>query len=203
MSKDALSTAVQRLLPAVEAIAAIGAGIRVAKEGLQIDPRVEDAIREIMRAVDPALLEGAADDEKAMALSAIRAAFGFATDMLDDPARSSELADEVARAKVEILVVSLGKPRQELWIQSHAARTKARVFLAFGAAADFLAGVDHRAPVALQKRGLEWAYRLAREPRRLARRYLVEGPPMALRLANRPSTHLHDPHSSPRKYDAL
>jgi SAM-dependent methyltransferase len=88
MSNDALNTAVQDLLPAVEAMAAIGAGIRVAKEGLQINPRVRDAMQEVIRAVDPALLEGAADDQKAMALSAIRAAFRFATDMLDDPARS-------------------------------------------------------------------------------------------------------------------
>lgn len=117
---------------------------------------------------------------------------------IDDPQRSVGLADDVARAKVQILVVGLGKPFQERWIQAYAARTKARVLLAFGAAAGFVAGVDHRAPAALQQRGLEWAYRLAREPRRLARRYLVQGPPTALRLAHRPSTHLPEPHHSPR-----
>ena len=119
---------------------------------------------------------------------------------VEDQEQSEALADEVAVANVEILVVGLGKPRQEQWIQQHAARTRARVLLAFGAAPDFLAGVGHRAPEQLREHGLEWAYRLAREPRRLARRYLIQGPPAALRLIRAPKTHIHDnPHLSPRQ----
>ena len=61
--------------------------------------------------------------------------------------------------------------------------TGSRVLLAFGASADFLAGRVERAPRWMQDNGLEWAYRLRQEPRRLARRYLVEGPPALTRIA--------------------
>ncbi|WP_102145656.1 WecB/TagA/CpsF family glycosyltransferase [Mycobacterium hubeiense] len=95
---------------------------------------------------------------------------------------SAALADQIRAAGVQILVVGLGKPRQELWIQRHAAETGAAVLLAFGAAADFLAGVVERAPLFYQRHGLEWLYRLRKEPRRLVRRYLVQGPPALFRL---------------------
>lgn len=101
---------------------------------------------------------------------------------IEDPARSRELALEVARSGVDVLVVGLGKPRQELWMEQHGAATGAKVLLAFGAAADFLAGTASRAPAQVQNLGLEWLYRLGAEPRRLARRYLVEGPPELLTL---------------------
>ncbi|MBU9766759.1 WecB/TagA/CpsF family glycosyltransferase [Mycobacterium sp. TNTM28] len=100
------------------------------------------------------------------------------------PLKSAELAGQVRTAGVRTLVVGLGKPRQELWIDRHAARTGADVVLAFGAAADFLAGVVNRAPGGYQRLGLEWLYRLCQEPRRLARRYLVHGLPALLRLRN-------------------
>ncbi len=99
---------------------------------------------------------------------------------LDDPALGAQLACSVALAQAHLLVVSLGKPRQELWIQRCGEATGARVLLAFGASADFLAGRVKRAPRLLRAMGLEWAYRLALEPRRLWRRYLLNGP-IALR----------------------
>lgn len=99
-----------------------------------------------------------------------------------DPELSAQLADEVARSGVGILVVGLGKPRQEIWIQRHAQRSRARVLLAFGASADFLAGTTTRAPEWMRSAGVEWLFRLSREPRRLARRYLVQGPAAAARL---------------------
>ncbi|NQX28597.1 WecB/TagA/CpsF family glycosyltransferase [Microbacteriaceae bacterium VKM Ac-2854] len=86
------------------------------------------------------------------------------------------LAAEIAAAGVELLIVGFGKPRQELWINEYGTATGARVLLAFGAAVDFLGGSVRRAPVWVAEHGLEWAWRLALEPRRLARRYLVEGP---------------------------
>lgn len=89
---------------------------------------------------------------------------------------SIELAAQIRDAGIRMLVVGLGKPRQERWIAQHAGDSGADVVLAFGAAADFLAGVVGRAPVAYQRYGLEWLYRLGQEPRRLARRYLVQGP---------------------------
>lgn len=92
----------------------------------------------------------------------------------DEAARS--LAREVESAGVDILVVGLGKPRQELWIDRWAPETGARVLLAFGAVVDFLAGQVSRAPAWIARAGFEWAWRLIQEPRRLARRYLGQGP---------------------------
>ncbi|MFT4294059.1 MAG: WecB/TagA/CpsF family glycosyltransferase [Micropruina sp.] len=99
-----------------------------------------------------------------------------------DPAASRELAAEVREANVDLLVVCLGKPRQEAWIEANGAATGARVLLAFGAVVDFLAGEVSRAPQVIAEAGLEWAWRLAQEPSRLARRYLVQGPPAYLQL---------------------
>ncbi|MEW1823708.1 WecB/TagA/CpsF family glycosyltransferase [Arthrobacter sp. NPDC080031] len=104
---------------------------------------------------------------------------------LADATSSGNLADEVAEAGVDILVVGLGKPRQELWIAQHGARSGAKVLLAFGAVVDFLAGHIRRAPDWASRSGLEWAWRLALEPRRLARRYLVDGPEAYLWLRRR------------------
>jgi exopolysaccharide biosynthesis WecB/TagA/CpsF family protein len=100
----------------------------------------------------------------------------------DDPA-ARELAAEVRSAGVDLLVVGLGKPRQEVWIDRYGPETGARVLLAFGAVVDFLAGRVSRAPRWVARAGMEWAWRLAIEPRRLARRYLGQGP--AAYLASR------------------
>ncbi|MBK4348507.1 WecB/TagA/CpsF family glycosyltransferase [Lacisediminihabitans changchengi] len=98
-------------------------------------------------------------------------------DELSDPVRAGDIAAEIAAAGTDILVVGLGKPRQELWIAEHAAESGARVLLAFGAVVDFLAERIERSPDWVAAAGLEWAWRLSREPRRLANRYLVAGPP--------------------------
>ncbi|WP_460993443.1 WecB/TagA/CpsF family glycosyltransferase [Sinomonas soli] len=97
-----------------------------------------------------------------------------------DSARSTALA--VAAARTDVLVVGLGKPRQELWIAEHGAHAGARVLLAFGAVVDFLAERVQRAPSWVAEHRLEWAWRLALEPARLSERYLVQGPEAYLRL---------------------
>jgi N-acetylglucosaminyldiphosphoundecaprenol N-acetyl-beta-D-mannosaminyltransferase len=68
--------------------------------------------------------------------------------------------------------VSLGCPKQELWMAAHRGRVNA-VMVGVGAAFDFHAGVTARAPRWMRRAGLEWLHRLLREPRRLWRRYLV------------------------------
>jgi len=83
------------------------------------------------------------------------------------------------------LVVGLGKPRQERWIGRHSPATGARVTAAFGASTEFIAGVQQRCPDALSKVGAEWAYRLYKEPRRLAKRYLAEGPVALTKVVTR------------------
>jgi exopolysaccharide biosynthesis WecB/TagA/CpsF family protein len=102
-------------------------------------------------------------------------------DLLDE-GRSALLAAEIARAGTDLLVVGLGKPLQEQWIDRHGEQTGARVLTAFGGAADFLGGTTRRAPRWMRAHGVEWAHRLATEPRRLSRRYVVQGPPALARL---------------------
>jgi exopolysaccharide biosynthesis WecB/TagA/CpsF family protein len=108
-------------------------------------------------------------------------------DDVSDSLRSRALASEIRASGADILLVCLGKPRQERWINEYGLLTGAGALLAFGAAVDFLAGTVSRAPVWVSQSGGEWAWRLMREPRRLARRYLVDGPPayLAVRRASR------------------
>jgi exopolysaccharide biosynthesis WecB/TagA/CpsF family protein len=107
---------------------------------------------------------------------------------LSDPDACTRLSDEIAATKTNILIVGLGKPRQELWIAEYGPATEAQVLLAFGAVVDFLAGRVRRAPRWVARAGLEWAWRLVLEPRRLSRRYLVEGPAAMVTLLRRSST---------------
>jgi N-acetylglucosaminyldiphosphoundecaprenol N-acetyl-beta-D-mannosaminyltransferase len=89
-----------------------------------------------------------------------------------------ELADEedvaamaaISAAKVQLLFVSLGCPRQEQWMFAHRDRVDC-VMVGVGAAFDMIAGTVGTAPRWMQRIGLEWVYRLASEPRRLWRRY--------------------------------
>lgn len=107
----------------------------------------------------------------------------WAPDAADLESCSENLVADIRAARTDILVVSLGKPRQEQWVDRHGFATGARVFLPCGGAIDFLAGMTRRAPQWMQRSGLEWLYRLTREPRRLARRYLLQGPLALLRAS--------------------
>lgn len=75
-------------------------------------------------------------------------------------------------ARPDIVWVGLSTPKQEFWMARHLARIDAPVMIGVGAAFDFLAGTKRQAPHWMQRRGLEWLFRLATEPRRLWRRYL-------------------------------
>lgn len=72
-----------------------------------------------------------------------------------------------------IVWVGLGAPKQELWMARNRPFLAAELLFGVGAAFDFLSGTKRQAPIWMQKAGLEWAFRLASEPRRLAKRYLV------------------------------
>jgi N-acetylglucosaminyldiphosphoundecaprenol N-acetyl-beta-D-mannosaminyltransferase len=89
--------------------------------------------------------------------------------------RPGELAAAVRRSDTDLLSVAL-TPRGEWWLDAYARDAGIRVGVAFGAAASVLVGEGKRAPDAWQRHNLEWAWRLVHEPRRLARRYLLEGP---------------------------
>jgi N-acetylglucosaminyldiphosphoundecaprenol N-acetyl-beta-D-mannosaminyltransferase len=88
-----------------------------------------------------------------------------------DNAENQEILQRIADAKPDLLIVGLGAPKQELWVQQHHKRIEAKVALCVGATIDFLAGHRRRSPVWMQRVGLEWLHRIASEPRRLVGRY--------------------------------
>ncbi len=87
----------------------------------------------------------------------------------------AEVVAEIAASGTQVLFVGLGCPKQEKWMARMRGRVPA-VMLGVGAAFDFHAGKLRKAPDWMQRAGLEWAFRLAMEPRRLARRYAVHNP---------------------------
>jgi exopolysaccharide biosynthesis WecB/TagA/CpsF family protein len=92
-----------------------------------------------------------------------------------DPGERDALLAEIAASGARAVLVGLGCPRQEVWAYENRARL-ALPILAVGAAFDFHAGRLPQAPGWMQRAGLEWAFRLALEPRRLWRRYLLLNP---------------------------
>jgi N-acetylglucosaminyldiphosphoundecaprenol N-acetyl-beta-D-mannosaminyltransferase len=82
----------------------------------------------------------------------------------------------VARARPELLIVALGAPKGELFLERARSRLGPAVALSLGASLDFYVGRMRRAPRWVSAAGLEWLARLLQEPRRLARRYLLQDP---------------------------
>lgn len=93
-----------------------------------------------------------------------------------------EVLDCINNASPKILFVALGSPKQEKWISAHLSKLNAGVVLGVGASFDFIAGHKRRAPNWSQRLGLEWLFRLTREPKRLWRRYILLGIPTAIKL---------------------
>jgi exopolysaccharide biosynthesis WecB/TagA/CpsF family protein len=81
------------------------------------------------------------------------------------------IADRIRAAKPDIVLVCMGCPKQEKWIWQNYASTGVPVMIGAGATIDFLAGRMARAPLWMQKCGMEWLFRFLQEPKRLARRY--------------------------------
>jgi N-acetylglucosaminyldiphosphoundecaprenol N-acetyl-beta-D-mannosaminyltransferase len=89
---------------------------------------------------------------------------------------AEEAAADVAainKAKPDFVWVGLGTPKQDKWMGDHVGEINSAVLIGVGAAFDYLAGVLQPAPQWMQRAGLEWVFRLASEPRRLAHRYLI------------------------------
>jgi N-acetylglucosaminyldiphosphoundecaprenol N-acetyl-beta-D-mannosaminyltransferase len=95
--------------------------------------------------------------------------FGFER----DPDKDAAVVELVRAARPDLLFVALGAPKQELWMTKHRAALAPAVSLGIGASLDFVAGLVQRAPRWMSDVGLEWAYRLGQEPRRMYQRYLV------------------------------
>ncbi|MBH1986169.1 MAG: WecB/TagA/CpsF family glycosyltransferase [Burkholderiales bacterium] len=90
--------------------------------------------------------------------------------------------DQINQSGANVLFVGLGCPKQEAWMAAHRGRIKA-VMLGVGAAFDYHAGTIQRAPVWMQKIGMEWFHRLLSEPRRLFKRYTVTNSIFMYRMA--------------------
>lgn len=86
------------------------------------------------------------------------------------------IVTRINAAEPDVVWIGLSTPKQERWMAAHRARLHAPVLVGVGAAFDFHAGLKRQAPRWMQRSGLEWAFRLASEPRRLGRRYLVNNP---------------------------
>jgi N-acetylglucosaminyldiphosphoundecaprenol N-acetyl-beta-D-mannosaminyltransferase len=88
----------------------------------------------------------------------------------------------INKAKPDIVWVGLSTPKQERWMAAHRDRLSAPVLIGVGAAFDIHAGLKPEAPIWLKHSGFQWLFRLALEPRRLWRRYLLNNPAFLLRF---------------------
>jgi N-acetylglucosaminyldiphosphoundecaprenol N-acetyl-beta-D-mannosaminyltransferase len=82
--------------------------------------------------------------------------------------------EAVKSANPDICFLALGSPKQENWMHEHAVSAGIPVSLGIGAGLDFVTGRERRAPIIAQRLGLEWVWRLAQDPKRLAKRYFVD-----------------------------
>ena len=96
--------------------------------------------------------------------------FGFDKSIVD----SKAICEIINSSGAQLLVLGLGAPKQELWIKQYAPDISVKVALCVGATIDFLAGEKARAPMWMRKVGLEWLHRMLSEPKRLAKRYLID-----------------------------
>ncbi|MFC0406636.1 WecB/TagA/CpsF family glycosyltransferase [Roseomonas elaeocarpi] len=92
------------------------------------------------------------------------------------PDEDDAVVEAINASGADIVWVGLSTPKQEYWMASHRDRLSAAVLIGVGAAFDMHAGLVTRAPPFLRRTGLEWTYRLVKEPRRLWKRYLSSNP---------------------------
>jgi len=95
-------------------------------------------------------------------------------DMAPHATENRALVAQITAFEPDVIFVGMGMPRQEQWILANRAHLKQGVMFSIGAAFDYEAGVQIAAPRWLAPLGLEWIFRLATQPQRLARRYLLE-----------------------------
>lgn len=139
---------------------------RAAKEGLSIalvggNPGVADRAADVLRTRYPGI----------RIVGTYCPPFGFE----HDTAESESIVGLCNEWRPDFLFLGVGSPKQERWGDKHLGQLDVGPVLCVGAAFDFVAGSIKRAPRWMQKAGLEWAWRLLHEPRRLGRRYLGKG----------------------------
>lgn len=116
--------------------------------------------------------------EKFPAAEFVGAAPGF----FSDAAQEQSVIEEINRLDPDILLVAMGVPKQEKWIAAHRKELVCGAALAVGGLLDFVSERIPRAPMWMRRLGIEWCYRLYREPRRMFRRYVLGNPLFLLRV---------------------
>jgi N-acetylglucosaminyldiphosphoundecaprenol N-acetyl-beta-D-mannosaminyltransferase len=145
-------------------------------------------MQNVIEPQDAAVLVGGTPEQAA----ALRKRFALASLRHVDPpmnfihnadAVETCLRDIEALSPFRFCFLAIGSPQQEIIAQMLKERGVARgLALCVGAAVNFLTGVEKRAPIRMQRWGLEWLFRLMRDPSRMAKRYLVRGPVIFLLL---------------------
>lgn len=99
------------------------------------------------------------------------------------PEEDAQTVEMINNSKADVLWVGLGCPKQERWMCEHRESLRIPAIVAIGAAFDFFTGGSQRAPAWMGEHGLEWLFRLVREPRRLWKRYLIYGSEFVLSVS--------------------
>jgi exopolysaccharide biosynthesis WecB/TagA/CpsF family protein len=150
----------------------------------------EQLLSKVVKPDDRIVLVGSTAEQAAQleerfglrSLKHFQPAYGF----INDPKAVEECLQFVEQqSPYRFCFLAVGCPQQEMLANMLRARGVARgLTLCIGASIDFLTNVERRAPLWMQNAGLEWAYRLMQDPRRLAKRYLIRGPRIFLLLKN-------------------
>lgn len=109
--------------------------------------------------------------------------FVYVNDGYLSPEEEPIVLERIRKLRPDILLVAMGVPRQEKWIERNLGADYCTVPIAVGALLDFLSGAVRRAPPWIRRMRMEWLYRLAIEPARLWRRYILGNPLFLMRVA--------------------
>ena len=93
--------------------------------------------------------------------------------ILDEETIDQQILADINQARPDILFVGFGNPKQEMWFERNRSKLKAAVTIGIGGTFEFITGRVKRAPVWIQKSGLEWVYRITQDPMRLFKRYFI------------------------------
>jgi N-acetylglucosaminyldiphosphoundecaprenol N-acetyl-beta-D-mannosaminyltransferase len=155
----------------------------------------------------PIYLYGGRDDARAIALLSQRLRERFPGLVIAgahtrpfralSAAENDEDAARINASGAAVVWVGTGQPRQERWMHEMRPRLEPALLVGVGAAFDFHAGLVSQAPRWMQRSGLEWAYRLSREPRRLWRRYARHNPRFVAAFARQYARHLAERRGTP------
>ncbi|GJQ22067.1 MAG: hypothetical protein HBSIN02_24220 [Bacteroidia bacterium] len=166
-------------------------GARMLGERIPERITLADCMDELCRMLEKenarVFLLGGSDETVAKAVDALGRRFpglsicGYSHGFFD-LSNGIDIQRKINAVKPDIVFVGMGMPRQEAWIRKNWKNLDATLFWSAGALFEFLAGSRKRCPQWMAKSGFEWLYRLAQEPRRLWRRYIVGNPQFLLRI---------------------